>query len=252
MSSKPSRLSAIARIWSLLSEPQHPYKPTTSVFVDLNINRLADQLQLQERGTERGAQNRPATDSATYDDVEHEIVERIEGHKQDTYNLILEHFDTYAKRLTALNFEALFAVIKQAAPQAVGDFRAEATLGRNDLFGLRRRVVESEAEREDFRARHRIIRPARLTSAGKVTLKIGLLAILLVIEVTINGSFLAQSNLGGLLGGAVQATSFAALNIIASFLFGVSLVRLQPIGASERMPRLRGLCQSGQKASQHH
>ena len=65
-----------------------------------------------------------------------------------------------------------------------------------------------------------------MAGAGKITLKVGLLAVLLVIEVTINGSFLAKSNLGGILGGAVQAASFAALNIIASFLFGLVPIRL--------------------------
>ncbi len=42
----------------------------------------------------------------------------------------------------------------------------------------------------------------------------------------INGSFLAKSNAQGLLGGAVQAVSFAALNIIASFLWGLVPIRL--------------------------
>ena len=97
-----------------------------------------------------------------------------------------------------LSFEERFATIQQAAPEAVGDFRAEATVGRDELFVLRRRLNENEIERERFRARHRIERPARLASLGKVILKIGVLAILFIIEVVINGSFLAKANLGGL------------------------------------------------------
>jgi hypothetical protein len=42
----------------------------------------------------------------------------------------------------------------------------------------------------------------------------------------INGSFLAKANVGGLLGGAAQAVTFAALNIIASFFWGLVLIRL--------------------------
>ena len=53
-----------------------------------------------------------------------------------------------------------------------------------------------------------------------------MLAVLFVIEVVINGSFLSKSNEEGLLGGALQAVSFAALNIIASFLFGLVPIRL--------------------------
>jgi hypothetical protein len=44
---------------------------------------------------------------------------------------------------------------------------------------------------------------------------------MLVIEIAINGSFLAESNLGGILGGFVQAAGFAGLNIIGSFMWGL-------------------------------
>src|SRR5262249_8864630 len=182
--------------------------------------------QLAARGAERGSLDRPASDAKTLDEVEQQIVERVEQHKQDSHGIYLDHLHTYDERVMALSFEERFATIQQAAPEAVGDFRAEATLGREERFVLRRRLNESETERERFRARHRIDRPARLSSPGKIILKIGVLAILFVIEVVINGSFLAKANVGGLLGGAAQAVTFAALNIIASFFWGMVLIRL--------------------------
>jgi hypothetical protein len=209
-----------------LSQPAHHYRPATTIFLDLNVDRVADELGLVGLGGERGAENRPASDAQTLDDVEHKIVERIETHKQDANVIYLDQLHTYDERLNALSFEERFATIQQAAPEAVGDFRAEATVGRDELFVLRRRLNESEIERERFRAYHRIERPARLASPGKIVLKIGVLAILFIIEVVINGSFLAKANLGGLLGGAVQAVTFAALNILASFFWGMVLIRL--------------------------
>ena len=226
MSAPATRPSAIARIRALLNQPTHHYRPATTVFLDLNVDRVADELRLVERGSERGGQNRPTSDAQTLDDVEHQIVERTEAHKQDANGIYIDHLHTYDERLTALSFEERFATIQQAAPEAVGDFRAEATVGRDELFVLRRRLNESEIERERFRARHRIERPARLASPGKVILKIGVLAILFIIEVVINGSFLAKANIGGLLGGAAQAVTFAALNILASFFWGMVLIRL--------------------------
>jgi hypothetical protein len=226
MSAAGTRPSAIARIRALLSQPTHSYRPATTIFLDLNVDRVAEELQLVARGTERGSQNRPTADAQTFDDVEHQVVERIEAHKQDSHAVYLDQLHTYDERVTALSFEERFATIQQAAPEAVGDFRAEATVGRDELFVLRRRLNETEIERERFRARHRIERPARLASPGKVVLKIGVLAILFIIEVVINGSFLAKANVGGLLGGAAQAVTFAALNIIASFFWGMVLIRL--------------------------
>ncbi len=226
MSAPGTRPSAIARIRALLSQPTHPYRPATTVFLDLNVDRVADELRLAAFGSERGAQNRPSSEAQTLDDIEHGIVERIEAHKQDANGIYLDHLHTYDERLTALSFEERFATIQQAAPEAVGDFRAEATIGRDELFVLRRRLNENETERERFRERHRIERPARLASPGKVILKIGVLAVLFILEVVINGSFLAKANLGGLLGGAAQAVTFAGLNIIASFFWGMVLIRL--------------------------
>ncbi|MGA7808379.1 hypothetical protein [Bradyrhizobium sp.] len=226
MSAPGIRQSAIARIRALLNQPPHHYRPATTIFLDLSVDRIADELQLAARGTERGAENRPTTEAQALDDIEHRIVERIEAHKQDANTIYLDHLHTYDERVTALRFEERFATIQQAAPEAVGDFRVEATIGRDELFVLRRRLNESELERERFRARHRIERPARLSSPGKVILKIGVLAILFIIEVVINGSFLARANVGGLLGGAAQAVTFAALNIIASFFWGMVLIRL--------------------------
>ncbi len=226
MSAPGTRQSPIARIRALLNQPTHPYRPATTIFLDLNVDRVADEMKLAERGSERGGQNRPTTDAQTLDDIEHQVVERVEAHKQDAHTLYLDHLHTYDERVTALSFEERFATIEQAAPEAVGDFRAEATVGRDELFVLRRRLNESELERERFRARHRIERPARLASLGKIILKVGVLAILFIIEVVINGSFLAKANIGGLLGGAAQAVTFAALNIIASFFWGMVLIRM--------------------------
>src|ERR1700724_3215156 len=226
MSPTGTRQSPIARIRAFLNQPLHQYRPATTVFLDLNVDRVADELRLGARGKERGSQNRPTADAQTLDDIEHQIVERIEAHKQTANSIFLDHVHTYDDRVTALSFEQRFTTIQQAAPEAVGDFGAEATVGRDELFGLRRRLNESEMERERFRARHRIERPARLASPGKVILKIGVLAIMFIIEVVINGSFLAKANVGGLLGGAAQAVTFAALNIIASFLWGLVLIRL--------------------------
>jgi len=226
MNRSDTRLSPIARLWALLNQPTHSYRPAITVFLDLNVDRIAAELELVSHGMERGSQNRPPSDARMMDDVERQIVERIEAHKQDSNTIYLDHLHTYDERVTALSFEERFATIQQAAPEAVGDFEAEATVGRDELFALRRRLNESELEREEFRTQNGLRRPARLASADKVTLKIGLLAILLVIEVAINGGFLSKANAGGYLGGAVQAVTFAALNILASFLWGMALIRL--------------------------
>lgn len=226
MKANKLKQSGIARLLSLLGQAQHPYQPATEIFLGLNADRIAEELQLAKLGAERGAEGRPAQDALTLDDIEHQVIESIETHKNHAHSLYIDQQHTYDERLNGLNFEERFTTIQQAAPEAVSDFKAEAALGRDDLHALRRKVLDSEQEREIFRSRHRLARPARLSTPGKTVLKVGVLAILFVLEVVINGSFLAQSNIGGLLGGAVQAVSFAALNILVSFLCGLVPIRL--------------------------
>jgi hypothetical protein len=87
------------------------------VFLDLNVDRIAAELELVSHGMERGSQNRPPSDARMMDDVERQIVERIEAHKQDSNTIYLDHLHTYDERVTALSFEERFATIQQAAPK---------------------------------------------------------------------------------------------------------------------------------------
>jgi hypothetical protein len=135
--------------------------------------------------------------------------------------VLLDEQLVYAERLAGLDFEARFALIEQAAPEAIGSLRAEAAQGRDELHRLRRELVELERERDDFRLKHGLSRTARPLSGASKALKIGILAVIIVIEIFINGNFLAKSNELGLLGGTVEAFSFACLNVLLSFFFGL-------------------------------
>ena len=73
MSAPGTRQSPIARIRALLNQPTHHYRPATTIFLDLNVDRVADDMKLVERGAERGRQNRPTTNAQTLDDVEHQV-----------------------------------------------------------------------------------------------------------------------------------------------------------------------------------
>ena len=94
MNAAQAKRSAITRLLSLLGQPQHSYRPTTDIFLDLNVNRVADNLNLAADASDRGAENRPSADAETLDDVEHRVVELIETHKQDAHSIYLEHLHT--------------------------------------------------------------------------------------------------------------------------------------------------------------
>ena len=217
--------SALSRLVNGLKREPHDYRVSLDVFPALNIDKLAGDLGLAKAGAERGAREEPASDTLALDDIENAVVERVEAEKNSAHGTLLDEVRTYKERLTGLDFEGRFGAIRQAAPAAVSEFRAEAAQGRDELHGLRRHLRDLELERDEFRSRHNLKRAAHWASGGNLTIKVGILLVLFVVEVFLNGFFLAKGSELGYLGGASEAFTFALLNIGVSFLIAVVGVR---------------------------
>jgi len=182
-------------------------------------------MKLQSSGQERGARNEPTVKSVSLDQVELAIVERIHRERKDAHQQALDQLDTYDQRLNALDFEGRLSAVTDGAPMAVAEFEAEARQGRDELYQLRRGLIEHERERDNFKRYHTIDRAPRLHTVGAAILKIGLLVFLFAVETYVNGAFLAKGNELGLLGGAVEAFVFAVLNVLVSFFLALGGVR---------------------------
>jgi hypothetical protein len=221
----PRPKSALSRLVNGLKREQHDYRVSLDVFPVLNIDKLAADMELAKTGAERGAREEPASDTLAPDDIEHAIIERVEAEKNAAHGTLLDEVRTYKERLTGLDFEGRFGAIRQAAPAAVSEFRAEAAQGRDELHNLRRHLRDIELERDEFRRRHKLKRAAHWAAGGNLTIKVGILLVLFVFEVFLNGFFLAKGSDLGYLGGAAEAFTFALLNIGVAFLIAVVGVR---------------------------
>jgi hypothetical protein len=221
----PRPKSALSRLVNGLKREQHDYRVSLDVFPVLNIDKLAADMELAKTGAERGAREEPASDTLAPDDIEHAVIERVEAEKNAAHGTLLDEVRTYKERLTGLDFEGRFGAIRQAAPAAVSEFRAEAAQGRDELHNLRRHLRDIELERDEFRRRHNLKRAARWAAGGNLTIKVGILLVLFVFEVFLNGFFLAKGSDLGYLGGAAEAFTFALLNIGVAFLIAVVGVR---------------------------
>lgn len=210
----------MSRLMKGLRREPHDYRASLDVFPALDPQAVAADLKIERVARKRGEADEPPPDGTTLDEGETRIVERIEAEKKSAHGILLEQLRTAEERLSSLDFEGRFAEIRQAAPAAVSEFRAEAATGRDELNGLRRKLKEHEESKEAFKARHKLVRPPHPPSAGAQALKFGLVALLLLIETVLNGSFLAKGSELGLLGGTTEAFAFAVLNVLGSFLFG--------------------------------
>ncbi|WP_413992421.1 hypothetical protein ACMDCR_10190 [Labrys okinawensis] len=213
--------NALSRLLDGIAKPSHDRRPSIETFPDIDTDRLAKQMDLAGRGRERGANNEPPTSVTAPDQIEAEIVERIEAVKKSSHALIEDELRTYAERLAALDFEDRFTQIQHAAPAAVGDFKLEARAGKDDLYALRRNLRDLDAEQQAFRRRNKIEHTARVQGGATTFLKIAILVVLFLVEAIANGNFLSKGNELGLLGGLTEAFAFAALNIVGTVIIGL-------------------------------
>ena len=220
------RGSSLDRLLDGMLRAPHDYRPTTDTFPDLDPKKVAKELKLEERARERSFRKEPLRSNSQLDDIEHEIIEYVESDKKHAHQLLEEHLQSYAHRLASLDFHGRFTAIHQAAPDCVTEFQGDLAKGEDALHERRRDLIEHEKEREIFRKRHGLARPARTHSNAAAFLKWAVLFLLLAIEAGMNGNFLAAGTYQGPVGGITTALGFAALNVGGAFAAAVLGARL--------------------------
>ena len=219
------RFEALNRLWDNVRESSHDFRASTDVFPIVDIDKMSASLGLKERGAEHGALNKPPPGALSLDEVEQRIVGRIEEEKKSSYQVLEDQFQTFDGRLQSLDFEGQFGLIHQANASSLSDFKAEVASGVDELHGLRRDLKVAEDELVTFKARHRLDRAAKISSPLWRTFKIALIVFLVIIEMAMNGTFLAKGSEQGVVGGVTEAAAFAVLNIGSALIFSILCVR---------------------------
>ena len=219
------RLASLERLANGLRQAPHEYRPSLHVFPDVSVEAMARALRVSERGRDNGKLDLPSAASASFDEVEHAIIEHIYSDRKTAHHTLIDQLETYTQRLTALDFHGRFTVIQHAAPAAVTEFRAEALQGRDELHRLRRTLLENEEERDEFKQQNRLRRAPRVSSRAANFFKVALLIFLFVSETYINAAFLAKENVKASLAARPKRLVFAILNVLISFALGLGGVR---------------------------
>lgn len=206
-------------------QPSHAYTPTTQTFPDLAVERVSRELKLTAKGVEDGRADLPPADSEVFGRAENEILETISAAQKNNYDQLENHLAGYRQRLIDLDFEGRFADIAAAASAGFSNLAAQFQIGLGVLHPIRRQLWDAEQWRDAFRKKHRLMRPAKVNTAAASTIKVLVLIILVMVELAINGSFLSRHSDYGLVGGIIEALSFAAFNVISAFCIGLYGVR---------------------------
>lgn len=220
-----ARFEALNRLWGAVRESSHDFRASTDIFPGFDIQKVSDSLDLVANGQANGAQNRPSKSARAPDEVEQRIIAKIEEEKKTSYQVLEDQFHTFADRLRNLDFEGQFGLIRQANITSLSDFKAEVTMGEDELHGLRRDLKIAEDELTHFKEIHGLKRAAKETASSHIFLKVSFLVFLLLFETVVNGLFLAEGSQQGLVGGVVEALAFASLNVGVAVLLAIFVVR---------------------------
>ena len=203
--------------------PAHPYVPSAHPFPELDARRLQQELRLVADGTTRGKAEQPATTQDAFDALETRVVDAVQGEAARAHGTLLEHLSAYSERLQVLGVRARLAEILAAAESARSEFKTKVTSGRDLLYQLRTDVRAIATEVRDFQRRHGLDRLPRHPHSR--TWHFGLIAILILIESSLNGLLFARGSEFGLLGGVSQALLIAAVNVGLGVVGGAVIAR---------------------------
>ena len=218
--------SALQKLVGVFKTPQHDYKISTELFGQFDANKVAKELKLEKVGAEKGEKNQPSSSSQISDEIEVQIQERIESAKTQAHELAENQIQTYSERVSNLDFEGHFSELRQAGPMTVSDIQSQVHLGLNDMNTRRRKLKDIENEYQHFRSKNGLEnRTAKVTTSLESFFRTIVILILIVVETYVNGTYLAKGSTQGLLGGIVEAFSFAAINIVFSILLTFYMIK---------------------------
>ncbi|MGH7838257.1 MAG: hypothetical protein ACREQC_10615, partial [Candidatus Binataceae bacterium] len=200
-----------------------PYEPLSIPFPPVDVPRYIRELGLETEGTSRGACNLPATHNFLLDDVEQRIVTAIVAERDKACVVFGKHRQVYDERLGTVQIHGPLQRAAVAAEDARSAFDVKVSRGKGRLFLLQANLAARSRELKRFKTEHKLDRPSNRPESR--WLHWGLVAILLLLEASLNGIFLARGMEFGLIEGVGVASVIAAINVGAGLAAGLFLLR---------------------------
>ncbi len=215
--------SALSRLRNLAQGNRSQNQPTLFEFSPLDVDQIASDIELEKRGTERGAEGEPLSGSTTLDSVEREVVDKVEGSQQAAVEQLTGQMDICSERLRRLQFDSMVIDVKSETSATVTDFEQEGRNGLNTLFQLRRELIDATDALERFKKDHNINRPAHKKANGIYTALI--LLSVFTIETFGNAGLIGAAHESGYIGAYTLAVTLSFINVITGYgagFFGLS------------------------------
>ncbi|MBA4751336.1 MAG: hypothetical protein H2055_03795 [Sphingopyxis sp.] len=180
-------------------------------FLHFDVNGVASDLRLGERGAENGAQDLPASDAGGRDAVELEISNRVSRAWQEAAAEADRWFLACDQRISNLSLLTQLPTIESSAIQTESQIKAEVAQATMRLTTARDAVAQSYRQLLAFQRDHKLHRPANLSPS--LVLTYGTILLTWIVETAANSMLLRQNDDFGLLGGIGAAAVVGGINI---------------------------------------
>lgn len=201
--------------------------PTITRFREFNFDEIANDLDLDERGRARAADDRSVARVDGLDEAEMRILDRVKGEARRSDGEYHAALDLYEARLRAASVDmAAMVLIKAAGEEGVTNCKAQLEEDRLPLKvreDSARRVI---AEFEDFVNRNDLHTTApEVVDLRARTTGLWWIGLLMVAETVANGLFFSEGSEFGLVGGVAEAFFLSVLNTALAGIFGLVAIR---------------------------
>lgn len=201
--------------------------PSIQAFPVLDVDQVASDMQIVERGLEAGRRNQPEAaadfDDATEIAIQDEVCRRAAKSGEDYRSQLALYDGRIQRSLIATDQRAL---VEAAGESALADFGVQAKDDLDHLFLSRKEVEARARELRGFQARHGLTREPHLLPRRQETFRWLIVGILILLESILNGLFFAEGSDTGLVGGVTQALVLSFLNVGSASLFALYLLPL--------------------------
>lgn len=194
------------------------YKPGSGEYLELCADTIIKDLNIEKKASAKGTINQPDTNDKVRDDIEHEIISKIQSVAYDAQRRTLDQHSTYKERVKSLNNSGVATEMLAIARRSEANLESEILCVNGELTQARREVIERENTLKNFRVSNGITRPAN-PEKNKFLL-FALLLALFMIETFPSAMLLSGGSELGILGGYTLAISFSFLNLTMGFITG--------------------------------
>jgi hypothetical protein len=182
------------------------------------VDECLSELQVEKLAKENAKHNLPQTASSSPGSKELEIEQFFQTFANASFNEAKKTHDAFCMHIQEIDVEPNLQKIKKVTEKYEQNLGLKIREASDSLKLLLRNRQDLNRDLNDFRSTHLITRVAKNTESRLYL--VGILLLILVLEVMMNGYFFALGDSRGYIGGVFQAALFAGINIVVSFSLG--------------------------------